>query len=166
MHDPESSHHELKGFEAQLAALVPRARLDRDSLMYSAGCKAGAGRLRVVNRLLATASLALSAVLAFVVALPRLSEEPDRRLEPAPATESALAEADDAQIDGVTRDSVAAVDGPTYFRLLQRWERGLDEHVAQPKRRVGATNRDVDLLSPSDARTLMNRYLNNLSDRL
>jgi len=168
MHDPESSRHELKGLEAQLAALVPRDRLDRDQLMYTAGRRAGARRLRVANRLLATTSLALSAVLAFVVALPGFSGEPKMPLEPSAVTQSAVAESGAAEVqrDGVTRDSVAAVDGPTYFRLRQRLEHGFDERARQPSRPQSAANHTLDVSPPSDARSLLNRYLNKLPDRL
>jgi hypothetical protein len=166
MHDPESSHPELKGFEAQLAALAPRGQLDRDRLMFAAGRRAGARPLRVANRLLATAGLALAA--AVLVVLPRWSREPDTRPEPPLATRPTLAESgnDDAQAVDATRRPVALVDGPTNFRLRQRFMLRFDDHAAQPTQSFPDTEDSVERSQPNDARSLLKRYLNNTPDRL
>jgi|GEM_PF-3965353 len=59
MQDERAKERELADFEAQLAALVPRAEVDRDQLMFEAGSRAARKRLLVVNRLLAAACLLL-----------------------------------------------------------------------------------------------------------
>jgi hypothetical protein len=168
MHDPASSHDELKGFEAQLAALAPRARLDRDRLMFAAGRRAGARPLRIANRLLATASVALAALLAGVVALPRSSSEQNVRPEPPRGTGATLAETghDDTPALDAARQPLALVDGPTNFRLRQRFMLGFDDHAAQPTQSFPDTEDSVEPSQPNDARSLLKRYLNNTPDRL
>ena len=168
MHDPESSHHELNEFEAQLAALAPQARLDRDRLMFAAGRNAGARPLRVANRLLAATSVALAALAAVVVALPRLSREPNVRDEPPPAAGATLAEAagDDAPIEDVTRGSVAAIDGSTIFRLRRQFERGFDERLPERTERAPRVGPDEEVSPPSYSRALLKRYLETTPDRL
>ena len=168
MHDSQSSHHELNEFEAQLAALAPRARLDRDRLMFAAGRRAGARPLRVANRLLATASVGLAVLVAVVVVLPGLSREPNARQEPPPAARPTLAEAanDDVQDEGVTRGSLAALDGPTIFRLRRQFERGVDEFLQERTERVPRMGPDEELSPPSYSRALLKRYLETTPDRL
>ena len=168
MHDPESSHHELKGFEAQLAALTPRARLDRDRLMFAAGRRAGTRPLRVANRLLATASVVLAGVVAVMVAVPRLPKEPADGHEPPPAARPTLAEAanDDAPIEGVTRGSLAAIDGPTNFRLRKQFERGVDARLPERTERAPRVGPDEEPSPPSYSRALLKRYLEATPDRL
>ncbi len=61
MQDERAKECDLADFEAQLAALSPRAEFNRDQLMFEAGARAARRKLQVVNRLLGAVCVLLAA---------------------------------------------------------------------------------------------------------
>ena len=91
MRDSSPLDAELNAFEQQLAALSPRARLDRDGLMFAAGMRAGRRRSRRAGALAAAASMTCGALLAVLVTAWQL---PDKSAPPGAASSNV------ARVDG------------------------------------------------------------------
>ena len=170
MHDEPSSHDaELTGLEAQLAALSPAARIDRDRVMYAAGRRAGSRRLRVTNRFLTASNVLLGGLLAIVLAAPGWIYEPVA----GPALDAPnVAEHDQPAVatvvanDDVSDTSLVLLDGPTNFRLLKLLGNDLDAHFEQPTDRDTPPETDHRALERSYPRTLLNRYLDGKPGRM
>jgi hypothetical protein len=158
----------LARLEAQLAALAPRWGIDRDQLMFAAGQRAATRRLRTANRILAAASISLAAALLLVVALPAATHRP--RLDSPESSAVAVRSARTPAADLRKNDNAAAMaqrtTGPTNFRLLQALARGLDAPVEVGATSPSVTTLDDESAPPSDNRTLLLRYLEDLTKRV
>lgn len=118
MSDERSPDDGLTRFEAQLAALAPATRLDRDRLLFAAGERSAARRARRRNRLLLGGNVGLAALLALAL-VSRAPQQPSADLAPSPSLV--------AQTPVVPAPESAALAnaGPyAQFRLRQAWERG------------------------------------------
>lgn len=112
----------LTRFEAQLSGLAPQARLDRDQLLFAAGRRSGARRLRTLHRALLIGNLGWAALLAFAVALAGRGESALGPPSPSgPATTVALGEPSLAPIEVPV---FASAEPCANYRLLQSWNRG------------------------------------------
>ncbi len=122
MHDePATPDARLTGFEAQLAALTPVARVDRDQLMFAAGERAAIAQSRRAHRLLAGGNALLAAALAVVWIVPQPSQPPAAAIDA--RTFAGRAQRDKAvrQVHSMDGDlPFVAVDGPTNLRLRQK----------------------------------------------
>jgi hypothetical protein len=177
MQDPSSDNAELSGLAAQLAALAPRASLDRDRLMFVAGQRLAARRLRIAHRWLAASGVACGSLLALLVTTRGGSNEPRAASTPpvagpqsvvsnVPALPSSrLREKTSSQIAG---DTLAMRgDGSANFRLLQLLGRDANADLAIPTDGDSAqSTEDAELLSPSTPRALLQQYLRDSHSRL
>ena len=176
MHDePTPDDAPLSGLEARLAALVPRAAIDRDRLMFAAGQRAAAHRLRTANRLLTASSLVLGCLVVALVAVPRERNVPIAGSEPRAAVVQNTA-GNDRATDGLAADSsaadagtdtvVAALDPAANFRLLQLLENDPAAILDEVPRQSPPAGRSVEPIQPSYPRALLNRYLERASDQM
>ncbi len=170
MHDEHApADVRLTGFEAQLAALSPGARLDRDRLMYAAGQRAGQARSRRTNSLLASGNVLLAAALVVVWIVPQRSE----REIAAPPMRGIADEGNVAAATTTTRSnghkhdsSLAFVEGPTNLHLMQllgndssaRWMNATDG--------VATSITDSGASQSTTSRALLQHYLHGSSDQL
>jgi hypothetical protein len=156
----------LSGLEARLAALAPRATIDRDRVMFAAGRRAAAQRLRRANRVLAATNVLLGGLLAIVL-VPGWMREPVAA--PAPTIDRPRLAEDDRStaMPRTTADaSLALVDGPTNFRLLQLLSGDPDAQIDKPTQRT--VPRQIEHPSPErlSPRALLNRYLNEKQEQM
>lgn len=172
MHDEPSSHDaELSGLEAQLAGLAPRARLDRDRLMFAAGQHAAARRLRFANRALLATSLVSAGMAAMLAITPRAIVVPPAVPPAVDAPHLAghakpAAIAGDETTDGTAGTSVALLDGPTQFRLLQLLSNDPDARIGTRSLGTSPAASDGEASPPSYPRSLLKRYLESTTGRL
>jgi hypothetical protein len=162
MQDPASSHDDLSELERQLAALAPIGGVDRDRLMYAAGRRAGQRHLRATQRWLAVTSAGFGAVLAFTVLNPRLPVDKQPDAAPGIAQQPAREAAHRLAI----RSERMSRDPDSNFRLLQQLASGamLESTRSQDS---GATSDAALPDAPrSDARWLLNRYLDEARTKL
>lgn len=175
MHDEPSSHDtELTGLEAELAALAPAARIDRDRLMYAAGQSTATRRLHVTNRIL-TATNILFGGLLLMLAVPAWINEPlagpaslpvgapklvedDRRT----SVEQAEAIAPDEHVD----KSVALLDGPTNFRLLRLLSTNPNARLKEPTDRTVPRQIEYPSRERLYPHELLNQYLNEKQEQM
>ena len=165
MDDPTSNNAELSGLAAQLAALVPCAGLDRDRLMFAAGQRAMAKRLRIAHRWLAATGAACGILLAALL-LPT-ARQPDRFAErTSPAHEG---DAVPKGPLGPSRDGRGAADtvlamrtsGSTNFRLQRLLERDVNASLATDYAELSPDDLDREESPAATTRALLYQYLEN-----
>lgn len=170
MHDELSPGDvRLTGFEAQLAALLPGSRLDRDRLMYAAGQRAGQARSRRTRGLLASGNVLLAAALVALWIVPQRS---GKSIATPQAQRTAIhgslvsAKAAPRAADDVHEPSLALVEGPTNLRLMQLFAE--DPSAEWPGDRDSAASPSAggDASSPSSSRRMLLQYLQGKSDQM
>lgn len=175
MQDERAKARELADFEAQLAALAPRAEIDRDQLMFEAGARAARRKLLVVNRLLAAACVLLAVTTVAPLAMRERAdvvaqEEPESsEVGPAVASQSVkaagsrLAEARDLPNRLIVADSrelaAALADGRGDLRPAR-----LRDSVEEKGGEV--ITHDTDGSGPKSSRMLLREYLDTNGGRL
>jgi hypothetical protein len=172
MHDSASPHDdELTALEAQLGALAPLARIDRDRLMFAAGQRVGRRRLRLAHALLVATSAICGALLALLVATPAARHDtPPGSRPPGDARSVAGAGsqfpgAPDAP-DDASVVSAATLEAPTNYRLLRRLSDDLDRRIAYATEPAAADEQDRETRPPPFSRALLKRYLETTPGRL
>jgi hypothetical protein len=147
----------LTGFEAQLAALAPQTKLDRDRVMFAAGERAGLAKARRTSRWMLSANLVMVAAL-----VASWTMQPGSQPQiAAPSTQPIEKLAEDARpetFDGSVVDSTNKAQGPTHLQLMERLVAGGSggselAHVVEP---ASSAN---DEANSSEVRVLLQRYL-------
>ena len=173
MQDEQSSlGPELTGFEAQLAALKPGRQLDRDRLMFEAGRRSAARRLRTTTRLLMTTGMMCGGLVALLVL--DLGRGPDadpiRQAAQSPTVSSrdpgTSVSPTETPEDKLRGGAVALMNEPTNFRLRQSYDRGLDAPLGKQPVREPFPQVHDEVSSQDYPRALLRLYLQDAREHM
>ncbi len=171
MHDESTTPDAgLTRFEAQLAALSPMSRIDRDRVMFAAGERSAMARSRRTKRLLAGGNALLAAALVVMWLAPHPANSTSGKRASHDVVPHSMATKNDASEAIVAPDrtdvSLADWKGPTNFRLLRMWGDDLGGHLASESATPRSAGPDSADFPPSDSHSLLKRYLKGMLPRL